>query len=439
MYLWCVPHTPTLTELLEIGMSNTDQPRKPFAFKFSEPETYGAGIIEDFNYVDEHFDNPQSLNIDYDGWFFEYHLNLCLYKRIYPRDCDFLFDIEHGSIPIYGIVPNKSITSVGDIKKTIEYLTEYYGRIGNTQIEPFRKEISDELIKWNIILNNYNEAYNWMQRWREISSFEYGWFNNDYISFKQLLNLPLIGDELLGQPTISYYNITKFTKDHLDEFYILFNRCFDQVNKPNLLDDFSDGIKYSTIYSFEQYGNIRKRLRIKPKVDFFSSCLYANENYLSFVQSLCRQAENLLRDKYKLKPVGEEWISETILYYNIKERFAKSEVIHSYRSKWLGLQHIDIYFKKEKVAIEYQGEQHYKPIAKFGGDDTFIETQRRDYAKVEKCCSNGVIIVHVTPEYDINVLHRTIEQLLIRKIRPQGVFVVGKTVDFIKLEDLKQK
>ena len=91
-------------------------------------------------------------------------------------------------------------------------------------------------------------------------------------------------------------------------------------------------------------------------------------------ESMGHEASKLLRDgenPYRLnigaKKIGESWIAETELFYKIKNVFSDIEVIQHGRPSWLGRQHFDIWIPELKIAIEYQGKQHDKPIEFFGG------------------------------------------------------------------------
>ena len=66
------------------------------------------------------------------------------------------------------------------------------------------------------------------------------------------------------------------------------------------------------------------------------------------------------------------------------------------RFDWLGLQHLDFYLPKYNIAIECQGEQHYKPIGYFGGNDGFISQKERDLRKFGKCKDNNVELLYFT-------------------------------------------
>ena len=64
--------------------------------------------------------------------------------------------------------------------------------------------------------------------------------------------------------------------------------------------------------------------------------------------------------------------------------------------EWLGLQHLDFYLPKYNLAIECQGEQHYKSVEQFGGDCEFLKLQERDKRKKKLCEENGVKLLYFT-------------------------------------------
>lgn len=55
---------------------------------------------------------------------------------------------------------------------------------------------------------------------------------------------------------------------------------------------------------------------------------------------------------------------------------------------------LDFYLPKYKVAIECQGQQHYEPYEKFGGEETFINGARRDNLKKELCDLNNINLIY---------------------------------------------
>ena len=62
--------------------------------------------------------------------------------------------------------------------------------------------------------------------------------------------------------------------------------------------------------------------------------------------------------------------------------------------KWLGRQSLDFYLPKYNIAIECQGEQHFKPINHFGGIKKFNYTIALDKQKQRLCNENGVKLLY---------------------------------------------
>jgi len=128
---------------------------------------------------------------------------------------------------------------------------------------------------------------------------------------------------------------------------------------------------------------------------------------------LMREAENSFRLSIDAKRVGEGNISETELYYNLKKHFSNLEIFQHGKPDFLGRQHFDVWIPKLNIAVEYQGEQHDRPIDYFGGEEAFIKNQKRDEIKREKCKENNVVLIEVRPDYDLFKLIEQIESISI--------------------------
>lgn len=94
----------------------------------------------------------------------------------------------------------------------------------------------------------------------------------------------------------------------------------------------------------------------------------------------------IIEDGYKTK-----WVNEESLFRLIVKHYP--DAIYQYRPKYLGLQSLDIYIPSKKVAIEYQGVQHYKPVEFFGGEEAFAKRKELDNRKKELCKDNGVRLI----------------------------------------------
>lgn len=131
----------------------------------------------------------------------------------------------------------------------------------------------------------------------------------------------------------------------------------------------------------------------------------------TFCADLVRDAENTYREDLGLPKVGEGWIAETQLFYAIKQAFPDEVVIQHGRPTWLGRQHLDVYFPDRRVALEYQGEQHDRPVEFFGGEEAFERTQKRDRQKRNACRRKGVEIIYVREGYDIDCVVNAVQQV----------------------------
>ena len=88
------------------------------------------------------------------------------------------------------------------------------------------------------------------------------------------------------------------------------------------------------------------------------------------------------------------FVNEGRLYQSIKERYPKAEA--QKRFVWLGKQSLDVYIPSKKIAIEYQGEQHYRPVAAFGGKEAFKRQEELDLRKKRLCREHGIRLLYVS-------------------------------------------
>lgn len=105
-------------------------------------------------------------------------------------------------------------------------------------------------------------------------------------------------------------------------------------------------------------------------------------------------AENIIREKIGHHKIGEGWINETELFKILQNIFGKKHKIEREATpEWLGKLRLDFYIPSLKLAIEYHGEQHYRPISRFGGEEAFRRGKERDKLKKKLCTKNGIALV----------------------------------------------
>ena len=138
-----------------------------------------------------------------------------------------------------------------------------------------------------------------------------------------------------------------------------------------------------------------------------------HKNFEKIVSELTREAEDTVREEKDIPRIGEGWISERTLFYEIKELFDKTKVISHARPDWIKPQHLDIYLPEYKVALEYQGQQHYRPVDFFGGEKAYEKQVKRDRRKKMLCTKNGIKLIEVSKGYDLDIIYDTINELKI--------------------------
>ena len=87
------------------------------------------------------------------------------------------------------------------------------------------------------------------------------------------------------------------------------------------------------------------------------------------------------------------------------------DYIHQKRFSWLGRQSLDFYLPSLNIAIECQGEQHYRAVTHFGGDDNLAYVQEMDAKKLHKCLTHGVQLYYYTNEKGVSNNIRTFNVL----------------------------
>jgi len=103
--------------------------------------------------------------------------------------------------------------------------------------------------------------------------------------------------------------------------------------------------------------------------------------------------KDITREEFGFKKVGGGGVSETILFSIICKVLPGLQVLRHNRPKWLNGLELDIYVPDLKVAIEYQGQQHFHPIHAWGGERALAQLQNRDQLKAKLCHKAGVTLV----------------------------------------------
>ncbi len=138
-----------------------------------------------------------------------------------------------------------------------------------------------------------------------------------------------------------------------------------------------------------------------------------------YTSAVIRVAQNLYREDIGVPLIGEGWISETLLFRQIEAAFPDDNVEQHSRPYFLGRQHYDVYIPKYRIALEYQGAQHFNPVAFFGGEESFARGQENDQRKRDISHKNGVTLIEVLPGYKIEDILAEVLSHMIDKNAPE--------------------
>ncbi len=112
-------------------------------------------------------------------------------------------------------------------------------------------------------------------------------------------------------------------------------------------------------------------------------------------RSFTTKIENIVRQEFGFRKVGEGWVSETLLYQIVRRICSNHEVLFHYRPDWLKGLEIDVYVPALKTGFEYQGAQHFHPIKAWGGEEALERVRQRDAQKSLLCRELGVRLITV--------------------------------------------
>jgi len=136
-------------------------------------------------------------------------------------------------------------------------------------------------------------------------------------------------------------------------------------------------------------------------------------------RAFTKKIENIVRQEFGFRKVGEGWVSETMLYHIVDRIFKNQEIIHHHHPNWLKGLELDIYLPALRVAIEYQGQQHFHPIKAWGGQEALKMVRARDARKMEICKRLGIKLI------TIDYTEPLTEEHIYKALADQSVFEIN--------------
>jgi len=215
------------------------------------------------------------------------------------------------------------------------------------------------------------------------------------------------------------YGCTEWSSNHFDKIAEHYENWWNQnyIDRYDFLNQFYDVEKdlpfeldyYKSKFLNKYFDDFsRATSGIRYRYDWFMNSAVRR----SEITQIIRDCENKTRESLGVPRIGEGWISEMTLYNFLNTSFEEITVIHHASPDFLGKQHYDIYFPDYKIAVEYQGVQHHRPVDYFGGEEAFKKNLERDARKKQISKTNNIILIEVLPNYDQDKLLKKIKKLI---------------------------
>ncbi len=306
--------------------------------------------------------------------------------------------------------------SIDKLKKYSEILSKFY---------PITKSyLNDKLVEIFDNQNNYEESWSVIKSQESIRIV-------DVIKYDKKLKRNILTPDLIFK-LVGYSYLSKFGKRNINEvkkyvlksleyyekkqnasFFTIFFKCSYEIGS----DDFYEYYKKYFLRNCD-YELYRRYDILNLKRNYSPDILHVVEkSIIHQLFKITRSAENCYREDVNLPKIGEGWIQETQLFNKIEKEFPEYEVEQHGSPDWLGRQHLDIFLPQLNVAIEFQGDQHFKSIEFFGGVDGFQSTIERDIRKKKLCKKNKCELICVTSDYDFNEIVNKINLMISENVR----------------------
>ena len=309
-----------------------------------------------------------------------------------------------------------------DIKGNLGYIYVYISRIFNISEENKYDTFYEQVLE---IQKHYSE-------YQKIAEY-CNWLISDYYVTKKQYKEALFfyprkldpwhfallknaGDNYTIKDAVKEYgykfkgenNLTDFGKSIIDEIQneiVLMYKEIESSRSVNIIDICTTIVPNSRRNLFRLYDS---QLMADTTITQYE---FDSEKFSSYILDCYRVAENRVRQKMGLPLIGQGWLGETKLYYEIKKTFSDLKVTQHEKLPFLRQQHLDVFIHQLNVGLEYQGDQHIKPVDYFGGEANFKKTLERDERKKVLCEQNGISLIYVYPGYDINEVLLTVKDV----------------------------
>lgn len=383
--------------IIELKNSKIEIPywRHSYIFSFSALETATNEQKKFYNYFKTEFSNNRFIDLEENNNYIFVLFYDILNQYLENRNFDELFKTYSLLNKYYPITSTYSYRIFIDIlkgKKRFEEAWELEKKLSISYIPKiweYQQLLNQNLFDSTIILrlSNYNHLTDFGQRnIKQIMPY----IDQAFTNYEQMLEHP--------------YFLNLFFDDNL-----LYKKVNGEYSPNYYLKFYLSETEYEFYKSIDEEAENRNQKNTFPHV--------VEKAIIDQLKIIIKEAEDLYRIDNGMPKIGEGWISETELFYKLKTRFKEHKVIHHGNPKWLGRQHLDIFFPKLNIGIEYQGLQHYEPIDFFGGIEAFLKSEERDLRKKELSIKNNCYLIYVRKDYDFEDLFNEIDMAIAERTK----------------------
>ena len=214
-----------------------------------------------------------------------------------------------------------------------------------------------------------------------------------------------------------------YTKSAVHKFILKVGAELGKKNSKTLIQNGSSSLDYRLskdfVNAFLSWNGKKKLWRLENQLTYYYIDVYVKEEVDLYslpteilVDAKSGKYDKCERGKYK-KPLNR-WKTEELVYNTVKNLYRQYKVVYQYHPYYLktdkGSMSYDVYICGLKIAIEYQGKQHFEPVEYFGGKENYEKQVERDKLKLELSEKNGVKLIY------INYWENITPDLIIEKI-----------------------
>jgi hypothetical protein len=334
---------------------------------------------------------------------------------------NFTFTTKMEFLPIYELLNKNDL--LNDLLKSNK-IESNYSKIHDLELRLKKRVLSGEFIVQKVtgfngyIQDNIDEFSKYIdQKLEELYSGNYSFFN---ALFGKTKTITQINDEFPKRfkvPSYTHgfnYYMTRreksllYINSHQNESpFIEYVRVLEKYNDHEFTQMATNHL--TNVKRWLSYNEIPLNYyQQDPKcfISYIENLIYHVFN--GFVLGL----QNDFRISKGIPKISEGWVSETDLFYRLKDYFEKEDIKQHAKPKWLGRQHVDVWFPKHKIGIEYQGMQHYMPVDFFGGEEAFLKNKERDERKRKLFKENKSKLIEVRKGYSFESLVKEINNYI---------------------------